>query len=209
MDLGTLVVHAAVEVEDVAEKKLSEDDTEVGSQPDTSDPQLKPLAKSRYTRHEQEASVAQQKAAQIARLHKSDDVVAGVGVKAPARAKAPELEKAETRGEHANSAFRYSNQSDLEAERLLKSDQFYQGSEPSLGFNRQTVQKSACGGCGGPVSSMLTSCPSCGSGASGQSVMRKSGEAAEEPIRKSMAPGMRAARGDRDLVLPNGVKTAE
>lgn len=179
----------------VPEQKLSEDDEAVGSQLDNGDPQSKPLAKSDAHRR---------RAADLSRLRKGgEDVTVGEGVAEP-EVQAAELEKAEIRGVREGSAFHYTNQSDLDCERLLKSDEFYHGDAPRLGAKALVVEKSLCKSCGGEMSKMLTACQKCGSGATVQKSVRHV-TVVEEPMRKSMAPGLRSSR-EQDLVLPRGTR---
>jgi len=94
----------------------------------------------------------------------------------------------------------YSNADDLALEELEKSrDPFYAGGGaatlvPSVGI----LAKAACGGCGAPVPSYLTTCPNCGNGARGGGTLVK----AATPVHARLAPPR-----EQVLRLPNGTLT--
>ncbi len=180
----------------VPEEKLSENDDDVSAQ--LKGGALKELAKSDDLDAQ---DIAHERARRLSRLNKSQDVTVGVGVRAPEREAPAELEKSSQWRDSPDSMFAYSNNSDLQAEALLKSE-FYSGDAPTLAPRNAPFEKSMCKSCDYKLSKMLTKCPSCGAEQGGLS----KSATPEITLRKSQAPGLRAARRDEDLVLPNGTK---
>lgn len=199
----------------VPEEKLSEDDDAIGSQLKGGEPGMKEQAVAMgksfqtYSRQELDQTIAREKAAWEANLRKGQaDVVVGVGIATP-QPQPEAMEKAQysTQGEDARVL--YSNASDLACERLLKSDNFYQGGEPSLGFCQPSFTRmQPCGSCGGKMSKSLSACPHCGVGATIREFALSKAEASV-PVQNRRGPGLRPARSQADLVLPNGVKSGQ
>lgn len=176
-------------------EKLSEDDAEFGKLP-TGKKKLETTAKK---------SLAHANAALAAQLRKgSPDVKVGVGV-APPPKPAQALQKGQT-WQAPGSMVVYGNESDLAAERLLKSDSFYRNNDPTL-MPRAGAQLNTsvlCKSCGVGHAAMFSACPACGEGATQYQVLPSYANTALQ--KASTGPALRPAKSKPDLFLPRGTR---
>lgn len=121
----------------------------------------KPLESMRrgYTNGAPDTNI-QRASAQVQRqLEKSEQVQVGIGVSTPESEK-ENLSKA---NHWKQGDVHYSNQSDLDADRLLKSDSdFYNGAPPSMNPQKNALEKSELCKCGSNYPIALNRCPGCG-----------------------------------------------
>lgn len=198
------------------EEKLSEDDKDV-------DEQVKPVKKSEidelidFTKSErntfdtspngQRQSVAHEHAAKVAQLRKGEeDVTVGLGV-APPSPEPEQLEKGIQWNQGEDSLVQYSNQSDLDATRLLKSDRFYSNGSPILGRNPVLAATVQCPSCKNEMNKSLTACPTCNHGAVTHQVIPSVERATQ--LSKSEGRGPLRPKIQRDVYCPNGISLKE
>ena len=123
------------------------------------------------------------------------------------------MEKAQVGYQGPDSLVRYSTESDLAVENMLKSqeDSLYSSESPqvtpsSLLINQQVV----CKHCNGRMAKSLAVCPRCGAGVVRPQVLPVRGELAKSDVVDTprSRPGLlRPAKREPDLVLPDGVNT--
>ena len=185
----------------VPQKALSEDDEEDESQMKA---HKKPIetAKSMAVPSHQREMVAREHAVEVTRLQKSDDVVFGLGVgrERPAAEPAPQS----MRWKQGQDGFViYSNQSDLDVERLTKSGEFYVGEAPQISRVAPLVaQKMQCRSCKNLMAKSLAVCPECGDGAQ-RAIPRVISDGESEPRPEYNRPGLlRPARNRGDVFFP-------
>lgn len=181
-----------------AKAKLSEDDEEDEAQMKE---HKKPIetAKS-VTPARQRDTTAKEHAQKVAELRKGEeDVVPRFGPGLPE----PEQEPLEKATEGVQGMVHNSNQSDLEVERLLKSDEFYTGGSPSvIPFSRPIGSGNVCPQCKTLLSKSLTACPECGFGTVVHRVVpggEAQGDHDGEPIVKSRAGMLRPRKPEKDI----------
>jgi len=181
-----------------AKAKLSEDDEEDEAQMKE---HKKPIetAKS-VTPARQRDTTAKEHAQKVAELRKGeDDVMPRFGPGLPE----PEQEPLEKATEGVQGMVHYSNQADLEVERLLKSDAFYSGGAPSvIPFSRPIGSGNVCPQCKTLLSKSLTACPKCGFGTVVHRVVpggEAQGDHDGEPIVKSRAGMLRPGKPEKDI----------
>lgn len=178
--------------------KLSEDDEE---DEDQMHEHKKPIetAKSNFSsrplsvpqgQRDQVVHAHAQKVSDIMKAKNPETVIVGTGL--PEQGKEIQLEKASF-GRQGMVA--YSDQSDIQAEALLKSDNFYSGGSPSIiPFSRPIGSGNVCPKCKQLLSKSLTACPNCGYGTVVHQV-RPGGEAQGDhdgkPIVKSRSGKLR------------------
>lgn len=134
-------------------QKLSEDDAEDEKQMSTHKKPIETIKKSAFPA-DQRDTVARERAAEVSRLQKSDDVYIGPN--------------AHPLGHHQTHA-----SGDAEASELVKSEGFYQGASPTMASLRPMIEQGVLcksvnsHGCDTTYSAALTSCPECGAGTVG------------------------------------------
>jgi hypothetical protein len=185
----------------VAHEKLSEDDEEDEGQ---MKPHKKPIetAKSMAVPAHQREMVAREHAVAVSQLQKSDDVVVGLGVgrKLPLSAPVP---RAISWRQGKDGFVTYSNQSDLDVERLTKSGEFYVGDAPQISRVAPLVaQQVQCPSCQSRMAKSLAVCPECGEGAQ-RAVPRVISDGESAPKSEYNRPGLlRPARHRGDIYFP-------
>lgn len=186
----------------VQKDKLSEDDREDEDQMKSHKKPIETAAKSMSVPGHQRELVAHEHAVKVTQLQKSDDVTHGIGVATPAGA-APEPVRSLRWQQGRDGMVTYSNQSDLEVERLCKSDDFYQYGDPqvtraSLFINQQV----RCHACQNLMAKSLAVCPSCGEGAQ-RAIPRVISDGESAPKPEYNRPGLlRPARHRGDVYFP-------
>lgn len=134
-------------------QKLSEDDAEESKQMTTHKKPIETIKKSAFPA-DQRDSVARERAVEISRLQKSDDVYIG-----------PQGHPLSHHLTHASG--------DAEASELVKSEDFYQGGSPQMAPLRPMIEQGVLckavnsHGCDTIYSAALTACPDCGAGTVG------------------------------------------
>lgn len=195
-------------------QKLSEDDAEDENQMKEHKKPIEQTAKSMAIPMNQRDMVAHENAVVVSKLRKGeDDVEAGTGIPAPAQAQSENLEKGRTWNQGADSRVFYSEQSDLECERLMKSDgEFYPMGSPKVTRDSLLIhQYVQCLQCKGLMAKSLAVCPHCGAGALSHRVTPITPPLTDAPeeIRKSRPGLLRPAKREADVFLPNGVTDDE
>jgi hypothetical protein len=185
----------------VPQKKLSEDDEEDESQMKA---HKKPIetAKSMAVPSHQRELVAREHAAEVSRLQKSDDVVFGMGI-GQERPVAEPIPQSMRWKQGQDGFVVYSNQSDLDVERLTKSGEFYAGANPQISRVAPLVaQKKNCPSCKNLMAKSLAVCPECGDGAQ-RAVPRVISDGESVPSPDHNRPGLlRPARNRGDVFFP-------
>ena len=157
--------------------------------------------------HQREV-VAHENAQLVSKLRKGeDDVVVGVGVPEPAPETPFQLEKGRMWSQGPDSMVAYSEEADLAAERLLKSDDFYINGSPTITPSSVLIhQRRVCPACKGTFSKSLTACPKCGFGSVHQDLVKGTVEDYNPDLAKSRRPTLRPVQV-KDVFLPNGVRS--
>ena len=170
----------------LAKDKLSEDEEEDEA---NMKPHKKPIETAKSVNPgRQREMVAQEHAQVVTRLRKGKSDVPITGTGLPEQVEEQKLEKGRV---GRQGMVVYTEQSDIAAEALLKSDDFYSGGAPRvIPFSRPIGTGQVCLKCGTLLSKSLTACPTCGNGTVVHQV-RPGGEAQGdhdgEPIVKSRA----------------------
>jgi hypothetical protein len=188
-------------------EKLSEDDDDVEKQLKNGKKPLEATTrKSFVTPQGQREQVAHAQAAKVSSLRKGeDDIQVGVGVAPQPVEQAPDLQKGRHWNQGEDARVFYSNQSDIEASNLVKSDDFYIQGSPSLGRNPLLSQFVQCSACETSMNKSLSACPSCGHGAI-QHKIRPGVAISETQLAKSdNRPSLRPVI-EKDIVLPMGLE---
>lgn len=176
-----------------AKDKLSDDDEEDESQ---MKPHKKPIETAKSVNPgRQREMVGHETAQAVSQIRKGEDDVPITGTGLSEQGEEVELEKGRV-GQQG--MVRYSEQSDIEAEALLKSDEFYSGGSPRvIPFSRPIGTGQVCLKCETLLSKSLTACPNCGNGTVTHQVV-PGGEAQGDhdgtPIVKSQAGKLRPRR---------------
>lgn len=187
-------------------EKLSKDDQEDENQ---MKPHKKPIeTRKSLTPTGQREQVAHEHAVKVAELRKGEeDIQAGVGV-APPQPEKPQLEKGRVWDQGADACVQYSSQADLDATRLLKSDDFYITGSPSMSLKPMLSEYKTCVACKSSMSKSLSACPSCGHGSVQHRILPGTYIGDDVKLSKSIqnGPVLRPSI-ERDVALPNGLKS--
>jgi len=197
--------------------KLSEDDAEDEKQMKPhkkpiekmakSDDDL-PIQKSDTSPQGQRDMVAHRTAQVVSKIRKGEEDIQGyaVGV-APPPAPKEEMVKGKEWNQGPDSFVNYSNQADLEIEKLFKSDDFYTNGSPTIGMQPLLKQQKTCPSCKSMMNKSLSACPSCGFGTVEHRVVPVKEQSTE--MQKSTRGPLLKPRVEKDLYLPNGVDNSE
>jgi hypothetical protein len=134
-------------------QKLSEDDAEESKQMTPHKKPIETIKKSAFPA-DQRDTMAQERAAAVSRLQKSEDVYVG-----------PNQHPYSEHATHASG--------DADASELVKSETFYHGNSPQVAPGRPIIEQGVLcksvnmAGCGATYNAALTSCPDCGAGTVG------------------------------------------
>jgi hypothetical protein len=185
----------------VPEDVLSDDDDKVSDQ---LKPGKKPIetAKSMAIHQNQRDMVRKEVAQAVSELRKSQDVEFGRGVAPERSAPAPRPEGI-IWNQGADALVSYSNQADLAASELAKSEGFYHGESPQVAPTSLFLsQRVRCTSCHNLMAKSLAVCPSCGDGAQRtlQDVVNTSEH--EQLVQGSRAGMLRPARTQGDVYFP-------
>lgn len=185
----------------VPEDVLSDDDDKVSDQ---LKPGKKPIetAKSMAIHQNQRDMVRKEVAQAVSELRKSQDVEFGRGVAPERSAPAPRPEGI-IWNQGADALVTYTNQADLAASELAKSEGFYHGESPQVAPTSLFLsQRVRCTSCHNLMAKSLAVCPSCGDGAQRtlQDVVNTSEH--EQLAQGSRAGMLRPARTQGDVYFP-------
>jgi ribosomal protein L37E len=148
-----------------AEQKLSEDDEKDEKQMKPHKKPIEKLTHKSVTPASQRDMVAQEQAAAVSQIRKSEDGVRyNAALPSPAEPVAPKVQKSRTWNQGEESLFQYTNDSDLAASELVKSNSFYIGGSPALGRRAMLMQQTKCPRCETSMAKSLSACPECGFG---------------------------------------------
>jgi hypothetical protein len=158
-------------------QKLSDDDADADKQMSPHKKPIETIKKSAFPADQRDA-VAQDRAAAVARLQKSDDVYVG-----------PNRHPYSHELTHASG--------DAEASELVKSEDFYHGGSPQTAPQRPIIEQGVlcksinAHGCDSTYSAALTSCPGCGAGTVGHRHLPGGAVLGAETmiLEKSIGPG--------------------
>lgn len=152
----------------------------------------------------QRQAVAKEHAARVHQLRKGEsDISVGLGI-APPKQEPKQLQKGITWNQGEDSMVQYSNQSDLDASRLVKSDNFYNNGSPIMGRNPVLAANVQCPACKNTMNKSLTACPSCNHGAVVHQVI-PCGKAEDSHLVKSDGRGPLRPVVKHDVFCPDGV----
>lgn len=184
-----------------AKEKLSDDDADDEGQMKPHKKPIESARKSMAIPGVQRAMTAHEQAQVVSKLQKGEeDVEAGGAAPTPPEAE-EDLEKGRT---GSQGVVHYSEASDIAAEKLLKSDEFYSGGSPSVTpFSRPIGADRNCPKCGTAMSKSLTACPGCGYGTTVHRVLpggEAQGDHDGEPIVKSRSGKLRP-RIEKDVPI--------
>ena len=189
----------------LAKDKLSEDEKEDEA---NMKPHKKPIETAKSESSARPLSIPQAQREQV--MHENalaaqelqkaeEDVEAGTGKGLEPKPE-PELEKGRV---GLQGMVQYSDQSDIEAEALLKSDDFYTGGSPSVTpFTRPIGVGKVCPRCETALSKSLSACPKCGLGTVVHRVIpggEAQGDHDGEVIVKSRSGKLRPRRAEKDV----------
>lgn len=190
-----------VKVKKPGKDKLSDDEEEDEGQMKPHKKPIESARKSMAVPSNQRDLTAQEQAQAVSALKKGEeDVEAGKGPLTPPKEE-PALEKGR---EGQQGMVHYSEASDLAAEKLLKSDEFYTGGSPKVvPLTRPIGVGKECPGCGAKLSKSLSACPECGLGTTVHRVVpggEAQGDHDGKPIVKSRAGKLRP-RIEKDVTI--------